>query len=199
MTEMIQLTAAHDSFAFDALHAQPAGKRRGGVIVIQEIFGLDKYVREDVARWAGLGFEAVAPSMYDRQERGFTAEHDPGGMQVAVKYAMANGHRLDPSVVLPDGRFGRLLKAQLGEACSREGGVRSLESWLRVALLGGGRKRVPNACVAGMKPDHTMLPETDTVPWLDRARRNVKPAGSMSVTTTPVAAVWKLVFWTTNR
>jgi carboxymethylenebutenolidase len=91
MTEMIQLTAAHDGFAFDALLAQPSGQRRGGVIVIQEIFGLDKYVREDVERWAGLGFETLAPSMYDRQERGFTAGHDPDGMQAAVKHAMANG------------------------------------------------------------------------------------------------------------
>jgi carboxymethylenebutenolidase len=91
MAEMIQLTAAHDGFAFDALHAQPGGKRRGGVIVIQEIFGLDKYVREDVERWSALGFEVVAPSMYDRQERGFTAEHNDEGVQAAVKHAMANG------------------------------------------------------------------------------------------------------------
>lgn len=91
MAEMIQLTAAHDGFAFDALHAQPQGKRRGGVIVIQEIFGLDQYVRADVERWVGLGFEVVAPSMYDRQERGFTAEHDDAGVQAAVKHAMANG------------------------------------------------------------------------------------------------------------
>lgn len=91
MAEMIQLTAAHDGFAFDALHAEPQGKRRGGVIVIQEIFGLDKYVREDVERWSGLGFEVLAPSMYDRQERGFTAEHSDEGVQAAVKHAMANG------------------------------------------------------------------------------------------------------------
>lgn len=91
MAEMIQLTAAHDGFAFDALHAQPPGQRRGGVIVIQEIFGLDQYVQADVARWAALGFEAIAPSMYDRQERGFVVEHDEAGIQAAVKYAMANG------------------------------------------------------------------------------------------------------------
>jgi carboxymethylenebutenolidase len=91
MAEMIQLTAAHDGFAFDALHGEPSGNRRGGVIVIQEIFGLDKYVREDVARWSGLGFEALAPSMYDRQERGFTAGHDPDGLQAGFKHATANG------------------------------------------------------------------------------------------------------------
>ena len=91
MSDTITLTAGHDGFQFTALHAQPEGPRKGGVIVIQEIFGLDRYVREDVARWAALGFEVIAPSMFDRQEKGFTAEHDPAGFESGVKYAMANG------------------------------------------------------------------------------------------------------------
>jgi carboxymethylenebutenolidase len=91
MSDLIQLTSPHDGFAFDALHAQPNGARRGGVIVIQEIFGLDHYVREDVARWSALGFEALAPSMFDRQQRAFVAEHDPDGIQAGVRHAMANG------------------------------------------------------------------------------------------------------------
>ncbi|HET9159742.1 MAG TPA: dienelactone hydrolase family protein, partial [Caulobacteraceae bacterium] len=66
MAERIELNSTHDGFAFEALHAQAQGRRRGGVIVIQEIFGLDRYVREDVARWAARGFEVVAPSMFDR-------------------------------------------------------------------------------------------------------------------------------------
>jgi len=91
MTDTLTLTAGHDGFAFDALHAPPEGPRRGGVIVVQEIFGLDRYVHEDVARWAALGFEVLAPAMFDRQEKGFTAEHDPAGFEAGVKYAMANG------------------------------------------------------------------------------------------------------------
>ena len=91
MSEIITLTAAHDGFQFTALHAAPQGERKGGVIVIQEIFGLDRYVHEDVARWSALGFEVIAPSMFDRHEKGFTAEHDPAGFENGVKYAMANG------------------------------------------------------------------------------------------------------------
>jgi carboxymethylenebutenolidase len=91
MTETITLKSGIDGFEFSALHASAEGERRGGVIIIQEIFGLDKYVQEDVARWASKGFEAIAPAMYDRQKRGFTAEHDPEGMQEGFKYAMANG------------------------------------------------------------------------------------------------------------
>lgn len=92
MAETIKLKSdAPDGFEFTALHAQAEGKRRGGIVIIQEIFGLDKYVQEDVARWAQLGFEALAPSMFDRQEPGFTAGHDPEGMQAGFKHAMANG------------------------------------------------------------------------------------------------------------
>jgi carboxymethylenebutenolidase len=91
MAETITLTAAHDGFEFTALHAQPEGERKGGVIVIQEIFGLDKYVQEDVARWAAKGFEVVAPSMFDRGEKGFTALHDEAGFARGRELALANG------------------------------------------------------------------------------------------------------------
>jgi len=91
MSSLIPLTAAHDGFQFSALHAPAQGRRRGGVIIIQEIFGLDRYVQEDVARWSALGFEALAPSMFDRQAPGFTAGHDPEGYKAGVSYATANG------------------------------------------------------------------------------------------------------------
>ena len=91
MTDRITLTSPHDGFQFEALHAAPQGRRRGGVIVIQEIFGLDQYVHADVERWSALGFEVLAPSMFDRGQKGFTAEHDPDGLQAGVKLATANG------------------------------------------------------------------------------------------------------------
>lgn len=92
VSELINLAAVHDGFAFSALHAKAQGEvKRGAVIVIQEIFGLDKYVHEDVARWSALGFEVLAPSMFDRQEQGFTAEHNAEGIAKGRDYAMANG------------------------------------------------------------------------------------------------------------
>jgi carboxymethylenebutenolidase len=91
MAEMISLVSSMDGFVFNALHAPAVGERRGGVIVIQEIFGLDRYVEEDVARWAAKGFEVLAPSMFDRQEKGFIADHDAEGMQRGIAHAMANG------------------------------------------------------------------------------------------------------------
>src|ERR1700744_5569745 len=83
MIKRIDIRSTADGFEFEALHAEPQSKRRGGVIVIQEIFGLDKYVQQDVERWARAGFEVVAPSMYDRIEPGFTAGHDEEGLREA--------------------------------------------------------------------------------------------------------------------
>ncbi len=84
----IKSTAA-DGFGFAAYQAVPTGERLGGVIVVQEIFGLDTHVRRDVDRWASLGYEAIAPSLYDRREPGFTAGHDDAGMKAGIAHAMA--------------------------------------------------------------------------------------------------------------
>ena len=91
MGEMIKIrSTAEDHFEMPAYHAAPAGARKGGVIVIQEIFGIDEHVRRDVDRWAGLGYEAVAPALYDRREPGFTAKHDEAGIKAGVAHAMGS-------------------------------------------------------------------------------------------------------------
>ena len=78
-----------DGFDFAVYHQPATGVRKGGVIVIQEIFGIDRHVKADVERWASLGYEAIAPSLYDRREPGFIADHDPAGMQAGIAHAKA--------------------------------------------------------------------------------------------------------------
>ncbi len=90
MGEMTSVkSTAEDGFSFAAYHAAPPGERKGGVVVIQEIFGIDEHVRRDVDRWASLGFEAIAPSLYDRREKGFLAHHDEAGMAAGIGHARA--------------------------------------------------------------------------------------------------------------
>jgi carboxymethylenebutenolidase len=91
MAGTIKLKSKIDGFDFNALHASAPGRKRGGIVIIQEIFGLDKYVQDDVARWTAKGFEVIAPSMFDRQKPGFVTGHDPDGRQEGLKYAAANG------------------------------------------------------------------------------------------------------------
>ncbi len=90
MGEMIRIKSGfEDGFEFPAYHAAPAGGRKGGGIVIQEIFGIDEHVRRDVDRWASLGYEAVAPGLYERREPGFVAGHDEAGLKAGIAHAMA--------------------------------------------------------------------------------------------------------------
>jgi carboxymethylenebutenolidase len=90
MGEMVRVKSdAADGFEFSAYRAGPVGERKGGVVVVQEIFGLDEHVRRDVDRWASLGFEALAPSLYDRREADFVSGHDPAGMAAGIAHARA--------------------------------------------------------------------------------------------------------------
>jgi carboxymethylenebutenolidase len=88
MGETIKIAGA-DGFEFSAYHEPAFTPRKGGVIVIQEIFGIERHVRADVQAWAKAGYEAVAPSLFDRREWGFTAEHDPPGLQAGIAHARA--------------------------------------------------------------------------------------------------------------
>ena len=88
MGQTIKVTStAPDGFEFSAYHAQPGGTRHGAVIVVQEIFGIDEHIVRDVDRWAALGYEALAPSLYDRREPGFVSSHSPEGMQAGIAHA----------------------------------------------------------------------------------------------------------------
>jgi carboxymethylenebutenolidase len=67
MGHRVQLTAA-DGHVFSAYQAAPAGKPRGGIVVIQEIFGVTRHIREVTEQYAAAGYLAVAPALFDRVE-----------------------------------------------------------------------------------------------------------------------------------
>jgi carboxymethylenebutenolidase len=91
MTDTLTLTSAVDGFSFTAGHAAPEGARKGGVVVIAEIFGLDEYVQADIARWAGLGFEVLAPALFDRAAPGYLAGREPKDYQTGIAHVNAIG------------------------------------------------------------------------------------------------------------
>lgn len=65
MGEQIQLGAS-DGHSFAAYRAQPDGTPKAGVVILQEIFGITNHIRAVVDQYAGLGFLAVAPALFDR-------------------------------------------------------------------------------------------------------------------------------------
>lgn len=88
MAETITLKSAHDGFEFSAYHEAPFTPRKGGVIVLQEIWGVDAGIRADVEMWAKAGYEAIAPSLFDRQRYGFQATFADVQEAVAIARAM---------------------------------------------------------------------------------------------------------------
>jgi len=62
--------AAADGHRLSAYLAEPAGTPRGGIVVIQEIFGVTSHIRSVADQYADAGFTALAPALFDRVERG---------------------------------------------------------------------------------------------------------------------------------
>src|SRR5262245_14525918 len=68
MIEAIELTAA-DGHRLSAWKATPAGRPKGGVVVIQEIFGVTEQMKRCTEQFAAAGYLAILPAMFDRKER----------------------------------------------------------------------------------------------------------------------------------
>ena len=64
-TEIISLKT-DDGHELQAYVARPDGEAKGGVVVIQEIFGLTEHIRTMTERFAAAGYLAIAPAIFDR-------------------------------------------------------------------------------------------------------------------------------------
>lgn len=89
MGETIRLTSPFDGFEFDAYHAPTRDARRGGLLLIQEIFGVTDHIRELADSFAEDGYDVIAPAFYDRLEPGFQASYEPGDIQKGVRLSQA--------------------------------------------------------------------------------------------------------------
>ena len=76
MGDTLTLTA-EDGHKFTAYRANPAGTPRGGVEVVQEIFGVNQHIRKVTDGFAADGYVAIAPALFDRVERGYETGYGP--------------------------------------------------------------------------------------------------------------------------
>lgn len=81
MGRMIELPSATPIGAY---LAEPAGTPRGGVVVIQEIFGVNAHIREVTDRIAAAGYLAIAPALFDSAKPGVELGYDADGMREGV-------------------------------------------------------------------------------------------------------------------
>jgi carboxymethylenebutenolidase len=84
--QMIRMTMS-DGAEITVYHAEPKGMRRGGLVLIQEIFGVTDHIRELCDEYAADGYEILAPSLYDREHPGFEAEYTGPDFERAIDLA----------------------------------------------------------------------------------------------------------------
>ena len=77
---------ARDGHEFQAWLTAPAGRARGAVVVVQEIFGVNGHVRAVTDGFAAAGYTAIAPSLFDRIRRGIELRCTPEDMQTGSGY-----------------------------------------------------------------------------------------------------------------
>lgn len=85
-----------DGAEIGVYHVEPAGARRGGLVLIQEIFGVTEHIREQCDLYAADGYEVMAPSLYDREEPGFQVSYRAEDVQKAMR--IRSEHPFDLSV-----------------------------------------------------------------------------------------------------
>lgn len=71
----------------DAYLAQPDGAGTfPGVVVLQEIFGVNAHIREVTERIAKEGYIAIAPALYQRIDPGFETGYTPEDIKIGKEY-----------------------------------------------------------------------------------------------------------------
>ena len=81
----LQLRAA-DGHTFSSYLARPNGLARGSIVVVQEIFGVTGHIERVTDQFAAEGYLAIAPAVFDRQQRGVNLAYDEAGIAQGVGY-----------------------------------------------------------------------------------------------------------------
>ncbi|HEX3572284.1 MAG TPA: dienelactone hydrolase family protein [Acidobacteriaceae bacterium] len=135
---------AEDGHQLDAYVAAPEKEPVGAIVVIQEIFGVNKSIR-NVADWyAREGFLAIAPALFDR----FETNVELGYGEADLKRAFSEFYpKLDPNVSLLDVaaafQYARRAGKPTGVVGFCYGG---LMSWYS-AIRGESLRMQPDGCV----------------------------------------------------
>ena len=89
---------ARDGHEFQAYLAAPPGRPRGAVVVIQEIFGVNRHIRAVTDGFAAEGYTAIAPALFDRIRRGIELGYGDSDVQEGRGYVQ----QLRPEDTLKD-------------------------------------------------------------------------------------------------
>ena len=86
MGEHIQITSG-DGIEIGAYVARPSGPTKGGILVIQEIFGVNGHIREVTDGYAQSGYLAIAPKIFDRIDKDIELGYEEADMGQGIELA----------------------------------------------------------------------------------------------------------------
>jgi carboxymethylenebutenolidase len=81
----IRITA-EDDHTFGCWQSVASGPRRGAVVVLQEIFGVNHHIQSVCERLAKEGFDAFAPALFDRMQPGFESGYSKDEVAKALEF-----------------------------------------------------------------------------------------------------------------
>jgi carboxymethylenebutenolidase len=81
----IQMTAP-DGHRFSCWQSLAQGPRRGAVVVLQEIFGVNHHIQAVCDRLAAAGYDAFAPALFDRLQAGFSSGYSKEEVARALQF-----------------------------------------------------------------------------------------------------------------
>src|SRR5580698_5528450 len=85
MSEWVKLKA-EDGHELKAYVARPQGEAIGAIVLVQEIFGVNRHIRDVADGYAKEGFVVVAPAIFDRFERDVELDYTPEGWKRAMEF-----------------------------------------------------------------------------------------------------------------
>ena len=138
MTGMIELVAS-DGFKLSAYRADPDGAPRGGLVVVQEIFGVNSHIRSVCDGYAADGYLAIAPALFDRYERDVDLGYSPDDI---AKGRVLKGKAAN-DVALRDVAAARDTAAEVGKVGIVGYCWGGLIAWLAASRLPGFACAVP--------------------------------------------------------
>lgn len=84
--QMIGMTMS-DGADITVYHVDAQNERRGGLVLVQEIFGVTDHIRELCDEYAADGYEVLSPAIFDREHPGFEADYTGPDYDRAVQLA----------------------------------------------------------------------------------------------------------------
>jgi len=80
--KQIQASDGHKLYVYTA---KPTGEIKGSIVVLQEIFGINRHIQSVADRFANDGFLAVAPALFDRVTPGIELGYTEAEIAQGIK------------------------------------------------------------------------------------------------------------------